>query len=498
MHSMLDSRFPAFRPNLESELRNHQSWIDANEDEDLRFYHSTDMADVRVDPCEFVRVFLKHHVDIIEIESPVKYSSFGSIHAADMGLFIDKSRPWSDRSGDVRGGWSYCLRLIAEENPVEFTKQVYRTLPHWIGKFQAEDFFSLQFNHWDIPSRDAVSKALEMFDIGDFVWKLPDMWSYEPRSFYELEGRVSPRYLFPDAYMDPLKLGKRFDARARERIGFSATAAAIRFLGQLPPHQRNQIRKLVLYENLESVNVPSVHALGLVRFFTENPLLSVERRASIFGCISNTKPAEVGFVLEEWMEADRDPQQFYNANFAPKVCTWLVDALAVVLAGVPAESFSFVLESGPYGDLCADLFQKGVHVSLAESKAWTMCLERGIFKDLIGGSEMRKSYNLPPDLETGERFREAIEQLVNQTSVLRCDFNPGVPVYPETLVEETKRLPHDRIWGRWRYKAGDFSTFLPGDLHYDFMLVPNYDFQTWDEYLEEKGVKECELEKEGN
>ncbi|KAF4498615.1 hypothetical protein FAGAP_5201 [Fusarium agapanthi] len=491
MFAQIDAKFPRFRSMFEAELANHDI---RNPVRDSPRSTKELVNRIRPPSCRWVERFFRQNVDGPDVYGPSYYISFVDVHEQDFMdppgyLPSDSHDRWQQQSGDVRDALSYCLRLIAEEAPKEFEDQVHKTLPHWIGKYHPQEFLGLKFNLWDIPSREDVAHALDLFNIPDFVWKLPDIWSY-PRGFYrELgDGPNNPRpenaerCQYGAEYDNPVRMVDHFDYRHRDKIRFSATATAIRFLNRLPAEQRTQIRRITLHEDSPSVNMPSLHAQGLAPLYKENPRLQVERRVSVFGCIHSWAGAD-----KEWMTRDK-PRSLYGPTFLLDLQSWLIDALSMRDLGIPSGSFIFTLWAGSYGDLCTDVFQRCVHMALAEGPAFDKCCELDLF-----GSTTHQLSATPDKFFFDPRFREAVEHLVNKTSILRSDFRPGVPVNPNVLVEETKGIEDvGRRISRWDYHAGSFSCHIPSDLYYDFILPPQFEFQSREQYIESQGgrVKE--------
>ncbi|KAL9567226.1 hypothetical protein ACKAV7_008656 [Fusarium commune] len=159
---------------------------------------------------------------IIHIAEFLTYEVHNSLHH---GLNLPivwrvrlKARSWRDAA----------LTLpIEEAAPDEFAKYVYKSLPHWIGKYPAQDFVKLKFNLWDIPSREQVANMLELLDIGAFVWDLAATWHYAPVSFYDQVGKDVPQDRRSLEFERPDGLLEHFTTRCREKLRFSATAAAI-------------------------------------------------------------------------------------------------------------------------------------------------------------------------------------------------------------------------------------------------------------------------------
>ncbi|KAF9773370.1 hypothetical protein IL306_008842 [Fusarium sp. DS 682] len=481
MFAEIESICPRFEALLKIELAEHQDWIYGNNNPEIIF----DIDKVRPSLCSMVRQFLKK-VDLIEVDGMHWTCPFRSIHnRADQANANFMGHKWRRARAEFREAISHCLRLIAEAKPDEFANYVYKSLPHWVGRYPAQDFIKLKFNLWDIPSREEVANMFALLDIAAFVWELPDVWHYSPLSFYDhagkgiSQGRIAPEFDKPDSMLE------HFNIRCREKLRFSATAAAIRFLKRLPTSQGMQIRRLSLHEDLPSVNVPSRHVQGLVPLFKENPLLRVERRANVLGCVTSLCDSS-SEVLSDFEEPRSRPHpQIVNWDFTTNICSWLLDALTVMDSNLPTHCFTFVLEAGSHSDYCTDLFQKTIHTDISNWKAWNICLQRGLLADLWANKRERNAarYAIDP------RYERAIEHLLTQASILRCDFNPGVPMDVDARVEEAKVRPGEDISRRWVYNTGYFSVAIPHDIYHDVMVVPNFEIQTREEYIKAQGGK---------
>lgn len=386
------------------------------------------------------------------------YQSLGS---------IDHTGGHPLRNHLVGGTWaiqeamSYSLRLLAEKEPAEFARLVYGALPGWVGTYPAHELLDLRFEPWAIPSQSEVAKATSRFE-ADRAWTLLEPWYYTPSSAYN-----------PPGVYDQLHPPR--GVRCREKIRFSAAATAIRFLQRLPAAQRLQIRNLVLHEDHRSVGTPSTHVQGLAPFFKENPRLRVVRRVSVLGCIEGYvgNPQIAARVLQEQKDGRGEPDRAFDVRkFSWRVAKWLVDALAVTSVGIPAESFTFILEAGPHTDFCTDVFQQAVHRDIAWSKAHKACLDRGLIERIP-----RERCRL-----VDEGLEEAIGHLLNQTSFLRSDFNPGHPWNFENLVEETKHLSNANWIIKWIYREPQRLDFPP-TLDFAKRYSDNFEIQTEDEYL---------------
>ncbi|KAG4262418.1 hypothetical protein FPRO03_10648 [Fusarium proliferatum] len=336
-----------------------------------------------------------------------------------------------------------------------------------------------------VCSMERVAHMMELFEIGPFVWELPATWYYTPRSFYDQVVEGAPQDRRSPEFEKPDNLLEHFTSRCREKLRFSATAAAIRFIKRLTISQRKQMRRIVLHEDLPSVNLPSRHTQGLIPFLKENHMLRVERRASVFGCVTSQRPHSI----IAYMDSDEDiplPTEIANREFEASIYYWLLDAFAVADSGVSTNCFTFVLEAGQHRDYCADLFQKVIQTEISKSKAWKICLDTGLLAPLRQSTRDRNATRFAKD----PRFEKLIDQLANQTSNLWCDFNPGAPLDVDALVEDAKVKHGETISDKWVSKS-DFDVIpLPYDLYHDTMVAPNFEFQTRQEYIESRGVND--------
>ncbi|KAL7758267.1 hypothetical protein ACKLNR_012794 [Fusarium oxysporum f. sp. zingiberi] len=489
MFAEIELMCPGFQTLLKIELVGHETWIYHNNNPEIIF----ESDKLRPSVCSMVRQYLKM-IDLIKINGIAITCPFGSLHdeANANASYHKRKKPWTQ--GELREATSYCLKLISEAQPDEFAKYVYKSLPHWIGKYPAQDFVKLKFNLWDIPSREKVANMLELLDIGAFVWDLAATWHYAPVSFYDHVGKGVPQDRRSPEFENPDGLLEHFTTRCREKLRFSATAAAIRFLKRLPINQRLLIRRLVLHEDLPSVHLPSRHTQGLIPLLKENPLLRVERHASVFGCVASQRRDAVRVLINIEEGEDMLPRpKVLNRDFEANIYYWLLDALAVVDSGLDTERFTFVLEAGQYSGYCSELFQRVIQTEISKSKAWKICLGTGLLA-FLGPTRMDENtarYAKDP------RFEKLIELLGNQISSFRCDFNPGVPLDVDTLVEDAKVRHGEDISDEWVSDWRHDFVPMPYDLYHNMMAAPNYEFQTREEYIESRGRSMKKEDSEG-
>ncbi|RSL52055.1 hypothetical protein CEP53_008211 [Fusarium sp. AF-6] len=482
MYSQLALKFPTIGPKIEKESRHHQDclahyetrrWPSDTESEADSEAGSDSSSDSpkqsKTDPSHgsyewrhgrtaHSRDF-RHHLTLRD--SGKYYHSLGSIDHTSIGHHL-RNDWFTGGSWVIQAAMSYCLRLLAEKEPAEFTRLVYGALPEWVGTYPAHELLDLRFEPWAIPSQSEVVKATSRFKADD-AWKLLEPWYYTPSGTYDQEGFYHPSH-------------NPSGVRCREKIRFSAAATAIRFLQRLPASQRLQIRNLVLHEDHRSVSTPSTHVQGLAPFFKENPRLRVVRRVSVLDCIEGWlgNPQDAARFLQAEKDGRTEtPRVFDFRYFSWRVAEWLVDALAVTSVGIPAESFTFILEAGPHADFCTDAFQQGIHRDIAWNRAYNACIDR----DLVAFGPHGRAHRL-----VNEGLEEAMEHLLNQTSFLRSDFNPGHPWNFEKLVEETKHLSQS-VWPmKWFCREPQKLDF-PSTLDIAKRYSDNFEIQTEDDYL---------------
>ncbi|KAI8718249.1 hypothetical protein NCS52_00603100 [Fusarium sp. LHS14.1] len=233
----------------------------------------------------------------------------------------------------------------------------------------------------------------------------------------------------------------RYPSRYREKFRFSAAAVAIRFLNSLPARKRLHLRKVVLHENRVSVAHPERHARGLIPFCRENHRLRIERRVDVLSTIFQI--ASLRSLPQLPISSQEEPNIRYKLGshcITETVADWLLEALTTVDAGMPADAFTMVLDSGPATDLCSDVFHNVVHRRLAWQAALEHCYSQGILPYPSPHDPEYTFCDVSPDLW------QALQHLSNETSVLRCNFSPGLPWSVDEIFEEC----HTWGLGQWR------------------------------------------------
>lgn len=143
--------------------------------------------------------------------------------------------------------------------------------------------------------------------------------------------------------------------------------------------------------------------------------------------------AELSSMTSVPISSRDDPDTRYELDsryIAEIVAGWLLEGLATVDVGMPADVFTLVLDSGPAADLCSDVFHNVVHRRLAWQTALERCYNQGI---LAPPSHDNPEYTY---CSVSQDLWKALDHLTNQTSVLRCNFDPGRPWNVDKIFSE--------------------------------------------------------------
>jgi hypothetical protein len=70
---------------------------------------------------------------------------------------------------------TYLLRQLADKHPIEFSQAIEEILPGWNDSHSIDDFFSLGFDSWAMPTRSEVKKMVDLMQNTKY-WKNGDAW----------------------------------------------------------------------------------------------------------------------------------------------------------------------------------------------------------------------------------------------------------------------------------------------------------------------------------
>ncbi|KAK2730779.1 hypothetical protein CKAH01_09402 [Colletotrichum kahawae] len=237
----------------------------------------------------------------------------------------------------------------------------------------------------------------------------------------------------------------------RVKHRFSAAAAAVFFMKSCDRALRMQLRKIIVHEDRTPVGHPARHAQGLIPFCQENPLLVVERRVDLWRNAIQSEPhhrRDVSHPMDAYHTYRRD-WVIESQGFSESILSWIVEALALAPAGMPVKSFSLIPDAEPASHLMTQMFQAIVQHDAAWQQAWDESVKRGIIKEpsWLGG---RWRIDWYPSY-TVKHLPQALRDIAEEKSVVRCNFDIGEPWDFERFVREHKGWSHAnwaRGWGK--------------------------------------------------
>ncbi|KAJ0168357.1 hypothetical protein CTA2_6884 [Colletotrichum tanaceti] len=219
----------------------------------------------------------------------------------------------------------------------------------------------------------------------------------------------------------------------------SAAAVAIYFIGSLPAASRMQLRDVVLDEDHKAVALPECHGRGLVPLCQKNPQLRVQRRLNLW---------------ENFFSAGKTvhSHETFVRQMTESVSRWMVEARALPSAGMPAGSFSLLLDgSGPVSQHFHHVFQSIVQRHAAWQLAWTASQDRREPDPLaLSWCERRGGEECYRTEYTGyfyEDFPAAMRDVGEDDpgSIVRCNFDVGKPW------DIGSSIPGHQNWGVFRW-----------------------------------------------
>ena len=146
---------------------------------------------------------------------------------------------------------------------------------------------------------------------------------------------------------------------------------------------------------------------------------------------------------------------------------WLSEA--VVLDGMPAASYSMVIDGDPLRELSSEIFEEVKH-----DVAWQLAAERYLEQRHVGLVPLHWWRQYAGYLS--EAMPRAVEDVVKGTSsFIRCNFETGDAWPVEDMLNRFANLTEDDVWFSWIRFAnprpdGYYETEPPLPTWYDFRL----------------------------
>ncbi|RSL53730.1 hypothetical protein CEP54_010231 [Fusarium duplospermum] len=444
MYSQIGLKFPQSMPNIREELTT-----------ELQFHEQTNWR--------YERLF--SHV--LEMRLRPADDHRGILNYTLFDRFQWKLGP---THSSILGAAAYTLSLLAEKHPAEFAELIDKALPGWTDSHSPDEFFHLTFDPWAIPSLSELVETADQLQAYRF-WECLGTWHH---------NRDDLDTWHP--HRDNEDTGNRY----RQKLYFSAAAVAIRFLNQLPETRRLQIRNIIINEDRLAVGWSEGHILGLIPFCRENPGLRVKQRVNLWRNLllrmHIPRPIDAIRLAELGHSGDND-QKVYLYHINSALASWAFHVMEVMDEGMPAGTFSFVLEGDPDLNLSSEVFDTQVHPTVAWLKAYAECSSQGLFpqpyEDIFYFSTAA--------------YLKAMELLINGAPFLQINFNVGQPWDYKKLAETHQDLPQSA----WRAKYCGFSPAFDVSsptLDWISIKLEFLEMQTESDYLESAHIF-CKREK---
>ena len=259
----------------------------------------------------------------------------------------------------------------------------------------------------------------------------------------------------------PTNFGNDSSTWHRVKWRFSAAAAAIHFLRSTVPSARLGIKKVVLHEDRRSVPSSECHALGLIPFCKENLHLHVERRIDIWRVFPTAWLTDLTYNsngeslqrIEDEVEFRRPIRKLIASYFGPTCSRWITEASVLFNNGMPADSFSLILDGDPAPEGAAQLFD-----IVKEDAAWQVAqLQWYTEESLSPGPYDKMSHGF----YRSTVFPQAISDIIEGRSFIRCTFPTGEMYDPEIILNRNRHLTSvqangDQPYGRWLHAHGSY------------------------------------------
>jgi hypothetical protein len=268
----------------------------------------------------------------------------------------------------------------------------------------------------------------------------------------ELKDVAFRAHRHPDPFSKPV---------TRVQFAYSAASAALQFLQSISATARSQIRKLVLREDGESVACPQSHGAGFVQYCWANPMLRVERFVPLWESVFTVRSERRITYTHDRHRDVNDPiprslrsDKLSASTITYSVATWIVECLRLPSLGMPEGSFSLVLDGNPIPDKTAELFQV-VQRDVAWQKALDLCYARSLLPYSWLDRRLRQGFMY-------DMLPEALRDISQGNSLVKCTFDTGLPQDPEALVaahEGWSVTQWEKAWGT--HEPAEYQTEPP-------------------------------------
>ncbi|KAF5631608.1 uncharacterized protein FTJAE_7809 [Fusarium tjaetaba] len=308
---------------------------------------------------------------------------------------------------------TYLLRQLADKHPIEFSQAIEEILPGWNDSHSIDDFFSLGFDSWAMPTRAEVKEMVDLMQNTRY-WQNGDAWYHLG---FDMPGYNGPKY------------------RYKRKYWFSAAAQAIRFLGQLSQQQRLLISKLILNEDRPAAAFPESHMIGMIPFCLENPKLHVEHHMNLWRNIlaraEDYRIRTLMYYIEGpplVLEDTPEQHQTYPEAIGGAFTGFIMHLLETLKEGLPSDSYSLIIGGHPDPNHATEIFS----VSMKPYIAWLTVHTDCIAHALIAPANHHE-YPFP-----SRASAQGIVPVSERSAIIQCDFTVDQPWDYEAIYNDSE------------------------------------------------------------
>ncbi|EUC44770.1 hypothetical protein COCMIDRAFT_70675, partial [Bipolaris oryzae ATCC 44560] len=291
---------------------------------------------------------------------------------------------------------------------------------------------------------------------GDFQLFILQLMVKHP-AFTDTTKRLRPPYNFSTRFLDLVRQNKSYlepwgvietaelkrladivgsSQRVRKyhpktTFRYSAAALALQFFNLCTEKVCNSVRKIILIEDEMSVGQSNTHGRGFISLCQKNKNLHVERRVNLWKTVFTPHPFDQYDYLNGW--CDREITSMQNdrlqaATVSRSIGKWMAEALALPSLGMPEGSFTLVLDGNPVPKHTSRVFRI-VQRDAAWQAALDLCYSRGLVSKPSSLQRQRMNCFI------FEGFPGVMQTLSTTSSLIRCNFDLGVPYDVEAIIE---------------------------------------------------------------
>ncbi|KAF5846217.1 hypothetical protein GGP41_003602 [Bipolaris sorokiniana] len=290
-------------------------------------------------------------------------------------------------------------------------------------------------------------------------------------AFNDKVKRLRPPYNVPSRYLDLVRHGNSYlepwyiieiaDLKHLADITIfrcSAAALALQFFNSCTEKVRNSVRKILLIEDEMSVGQYHTHGRGFISLCQKNKKLHIEHLVNLWKTVFAPNSNLQERYLDDWCYQGVDSMQndrLQASEVSQLVGNWMVEALALPSLGMPEGSFTLVLDGDPIPEHTSKVFRI-MQRDAAWQAALGLCCSRGL---LPKPSSRQRGYN---SCFIFEGFPEVMQTLSTTSSLIRCNFDLGVPYDVEAIIENYRDLDWDGWYSQWfSHSPSEFQTEPP-------------------------------------